>query len=168
MVLFVQDNRTRKCKIENMWYRTAKEKFLYSPVIRKRNVSPFAAEEDPDKPEEINVSENPELLPDDLQPDAVDTPQQETVQPAQPTETPLLVDDVDPVIQSDNINKPSPIPPPKSPHDGCRCESRIREKISGGYEWKIDASMCPDCQAAARDYNQASMDALGVNNPISI
>jgi len=28
--------------------------------------------------------------------------------------------------------------------------------------------MCPDCQAAAREYNQASMDALGVNDPISI
>ena len=165
MKLFVQDNRTRKCKIENMWYRTAKEKFLYSPVIRKRNISPFAAEEDPDQPEEINVAENPELLPDDLQPEASEVPQQ---QPAGVEESPLLIDNVDPVIQSDNINKPSPLPPPKAPHDGCRCESRIREKISGGYEWKIDASMCPDCQSAAREYNQTVMDASGVNNPIFI
>jgi hypothetical protein len=28
--------------------------------------------------------------------------------------------------------------------------------------------MCPDCQAAARDYNQAVMNATGVNNPITI
>ena len=165
MKLFVQDNRTRKCKIENMWYRTAKEKFLYSPVIRKRNVSPYAAEEDPDQPEEINVAENPELLPDDLQPETPEVPQQ---QPAGVEESPLLIDNVDPVIQSDNINKPSPLPPPKAPHDGCRCESRIREKISGGYEWEVDASMCPDCQAAARDYNQAVMNATGVNNPIAL
>ena len=151
-----------------MWYRTAKEKFLYSPVIRKRNVSPFAAEEDPDQPEEIDVAENPELLPENLKPETVEAPQQEVVQPEQTPESPILVDDVDPAIQSDNINKPSPIPPPKSPHDGCRCESRIREKISGGYEWKVDASMCPDCQAAARDYNQSVMDAVGVNNPITI
>lgn len=151
-----------------MWYRTAKEKFLYSPVIRKRNVSPFAAEEDSDQPEEIDVAENPELLPENLKPETVEAPQQEVVQPEQTPESPILVDDVDPAIQSDNINKPSPIPPPKSPHDGCRCESRIREKISGGYEWKVDASMCPDCQAAARDYNQAVMDAAGVNNPITI
>ncbi len=148
-----------------MWYRTAKEKFLYSPVIRKRNISPFAAEDDPDQPEEINVSENPELLPEDLQPETIETPQ---AQDNQPEQTPLLIDDTDPAIQSDNINKPSPLPAPKAPHDGCRCVNRVREKISGGYEWKIDSGMCPDCQAAAREYNQASMDALGVNDPISI
>lgn len=165
MKLFVQDNGTRKCKIENMWYRTAKEKFLYSPVIRKRNISPFTAEEDPDQPEEIDVLQNPELLPEDLQPQTAESPQEPL---PDNTESPLLIDNNDPVIQSDNINRPSPLPPPKAPHNGCRCESRIREKISGGYEWKIDASMCPDCQAAAREYNQAAMDASGVNNPIFV
>lgn len=168
-MLFVQDNNAQTCKIKNMWYRTAKEKFLYSPVIRKRNVSPFAAEEDPDKLEEINVSENPELLPEDLTDEPQKVPQESPeIEPIEiAPQAPILIDNIDPQIQSDNINK-STMPPPKSPHDGCRCRSKIRQKISGGYEWQIDDSMCADCQAAAREYNRQTMDLAGVNEPLAI
>jgi hypothetical protein len=148
-----------------MWYRIAREKFLYSPATsRSKNTSTFTEENDPDKLEEINLSENPELLPEEAEPQAEE---QAPVAEGQ-EQSPILIDYNDPPMQSDNINKPSPLPPPTAPHDGCRCNSRIREKISGGYEWKVDSGMCPDCMAAAQQYNKQSMDAAGVNNPVQI
>jgi hypothetical protein len=153
-----------------MWYRIAREKFLYSPATRAKFTAPFAEENDPDKLEEIDLSENPELLPPDS------TPQEQVPQVPEAQipiaegedQSPILIDYNDPPLQSDNINKPSALPPPNAPHDGCRCTSRIREKISGGYEWKVDSGMCPDCMAAAQEYNRQSMDAAGVNNPIQL
>ena len=158
-----------------MWYRYSRKKFKYSPVIREKfkPVTEFSLEDSEDKPEEIDINNNPELVPENVSenPESESIPESETLGteiPSTQIQNPILVDSNDPPVQSDNINRINSIPTPKSPHDGCRCSKRIREKISGGYEWEIDSSMCPDCQAAAQEYNKNVMDALGVNEPVTI
>ena len=156
-----------------MWYRISRKKLTYKPVLRDKvkGYSQFADEEkDPSEPEKIDVNSIPELLPEEsINEQAPEAADPQTIEKAPEPLAPLVVDAEDPAVQSDNIgsNKDT-MPPPQAPHDGCRCSNKIRQKISGGYEWQVDASMCPDCQAAAREYNRQSMDSAGVNAPINI
>jgi hypothetical protein len=156
-----------------MWYRIAQKKFTYSPLFRKKQkkVTQFADEvRDEDRPQEIDVNKNPELLPaDSINQPSPEVSDNQTDDTAPEPQAPLVVDAEDPAVQSDNIGSSKNVmPPPQAPHDGCRCSNKIRQKISGGYEWQVDASMCQDCQAAAREYNRQSMDNAGVNAPINI
>jgi len=151
-----------------MWYKFARKKFKYSPISRNRKTSPFALEEQEDKPEELAPELAEELLPKPVEkPIAEPAPElvPQVSQEPEAEQAPLLIDYVEPPEVS--VNKPSLLPPPKSPHDGCRCVRRIKRKLSGGYEWEIDSSMCPVCQQAAQEYNNMAMDAYGVNEPLS-
>ena len=148
-----------------MWYtrlayKPATHKILEQKQLRK--TLPFQVEEEP------NLETSPEPSPVD-QPDntAPDQPIAEIPQEITP-DIPLLPDNINQDIGNSDVNSPEPpaqsINPdagpseiPRSPHDGCHCDRRLREIPSDlPYRrifWDADGA-CPDCQAKAKAFNQ--------------
>jgi len=149
-----------------MWYKFAKKNKGYTSVLHKllSPVKQFSTDDENSLDPEIAK----ELLPEDIQqqetPQAIETPDEPAQAPAE--ENPILIDPVEPSkpVSVDKIE----MNPPVSPHDGCRCVKRVKKTLSGAFVWEIDSSMCPVCKNAAQDYNNKSMDAAGVNDPLYI